>query len=121
MGLFCTDAHPTKTMINFNFWLIGAIVLVLTLYAFLKHFLLKRKTPARIHVDRDRIIAEVQKDVDRIVDEARQEIQKIAQAAERDLKERNGAQLASRETQTLQTHVTQDEQKRVVVRFIRNL
>jgi F0F1-type ATP synthase membrane subunit b/b' len=108
-------------MINFNFWLVGAIVLVLTLYAFLKHFFFKRKSVKQVSVDRDRIVAEVQKDVNRIVEEARQEIQSIARDAERDLKERHGDQAMSRDTQTLQTHVTQDDQKRVVVRFIRNL
>jgi hypothetical protein len=108
-------------MINFNFWLVGAIVLVLSLYAFLKHFFFIGKSGTPVSVDRDRIVAEVQKDVDRIVEEARQEIHRVARVAERNLKERHSDPLMNRETQTLQTHVTQDDHKRVVVRFIKNL
>jgi F-type H+-transporting ATPase subunit b len=71
--------------------------------------------------EHERIVADARKEVDRIVEQSRQEIERIARGVERDIKEHLADQVIERASRTLQTQMTQDDHKRVVVRFIKNL
>lgn len=72
-------------------------------------------------LERERIVTEAKADVNRVVEQARQEIERVARSVEREIKEHLADQVIDRASQTLQTQMTQDDHKRVVVRFIKNL
>jgi F-type H+-transporting ATPase subunit b len=71
--------------------------------------------------ERDKILAEAKRDVDRIVEQSRHEIERVARGIERDIKEKVADSVVDRAGTTLRTQMTEDDQKRVVVRFIKKL
>jgi F-type H+-transporting ATPase subunit b len=71
--------------------------------------------------ERERILAEAKREVERVVEQSRQEIERIARTIERQVKESITEQVIDRAGTTLRTEMTQDDQKRVIVRFIQNL
>jgi F-type H+-transporting ATPase subunit b len=71
--------------------------------------------------ERERIVAEARLEVDRIVDQSRQEIERVVRSVERDIKSRLADRVIDRASEHLRTEMTQDDHKRVVVRFIKNL
>jgi F-type H+-transporting ATPase subunit b len=72
-------------------------------------------------VDRARVLAEARREVDRVVEQSRQEIERVAKALEQQIKEGMADLVIDRAGHTLRTEMTQDDQKRVVVRFIEKL
>ena len=71
--------------------------------------------------ERDKILAEAKREVDRVVEQSRQEIDRVARSIEREIKEKVADSVVKRAGNTLQTQMTEDDQKRVVVRFIKKL
>ena len=71
--------------------------------------------------ERDKILAEAKREVDRVVEQSRQEIDRVARSIEREIKEKVADAVVHRAGNTLQTQMTEDDQKRVVVRFIKKL
>ena len=71
--------------------------------------------------ERDKILAEAKRDVDRVVEQSRQDIERVARSIEREIKEKVADSVVKRAGNTLQTQMTEDDQKRVVVRFIKKL
>lgn len=71
--------------------------------------------------DRERIIAEARREVERVIDQSRQEIDRVARTVERQIKENIADLVIDRAGNTLRTEMTQDDQKRVIVRFIEKL
>jgi F-type H+-transporting ATPase subunit b len=71
--------------------------------------------------EREKIMIEAKRDVDRIVEQSRQEIERIGRSVEREIKEHVADLVIDRAGNTLRTEMTQDDQKRIVVRFIQNL
>jgi F-type H+-transporting ATPase subunit b len=71
--------------------------------------------------ERDKILAEAKREVDRVVEQSRQEIDRVARSIEREIKEKVADSVVERAGATLQTQMTEDDQKRVVVRFIKKL
>ena len=71
--------------------------------------------------EREKILAEAKREVERIVEQSRQEIDRIARTVERQIKETVADHIIDRASTTLRTEMTQDDQKRVIVRFIKSL
>jgi F-type H+-transporting ATPase subunit b len=71
--------------------------------------------------ERDKILADAKREVARIVDLSRQEIERVGRTIEREIKEKVADSVVDRAGRTLQTQMTEDDQKRVVVRFIKKL
>jgi F-type H+-transporting ATPase subunit b len=71
--------------------------------------------------ERDKILAEAKREVERVVEQSRQEIERVARTIEREIKEQIADSVVERAGNTLQTQMTEDDQKRVVVRFIKKL
>jgi len=71
--------------------------------------------------DRERILAEARREVDRVIEQSRHEIERVAKAFEQRIKESMADLVIDRAGHTLRTEMTQDDQKRVVVRFIEKL
>ncbi len=72
-------------------------------------------------VERERILIEAKQEVGRVIDQSRQEIDRIARSIERSIKEDIADLVIDRAGQTLRTEMTQDDQKRVIVRFVKKL
>ena len=72
-------------------------------------------------MDKDKIVAEAKAEVARVVEQSRQEVERVARSVERDIRETLADKVIDRAGQTLQTQMSQDDHKRVVVRFIKNL
>ena len=72
-------------------------------------------------VDREKILSDAKREVERVVEQSRQEIERVARTVEREIKETIADQVIDRAGNTLRTEMTQDDQKRVVVRFIKKL
>jgi F-type H+-transporting ATPase subunit b len=68
--------------------------------------------------ERDKILADARRDVERLVDQSRQEVDRIARGIERDIKAKIADAVVDRAGHTLETQMTEDDQKRVVVRFL---
>jgi len=68
--------------------------------------------------ERENIIAETRRETERLVDQSRQEIDRIAHSIERDIKGRIADAVINRASHTLATQMTEDDQKRIVVRFL---
>ena len=68
--------------------------------------------------EREKILAEAKRDVDRLVDQSRQEVERIARGIERDIKAKIADAVVDRAGHALETQMTEDDQKRVVVRFL---
>jgi F-type H+-transporting ATPase subunit b len=71
--------------------------------------------------ERDKIVGEAKREVDRVIERSRQEIDRVARGIEREIKEKVADLVIDRAANTLRTEMTQDDQKRVVVRFIKKL
>ena len=72
-------------------------------------------------LDREKILAEAKREVDRVLEQSRQEIERIARTVEREIKENVADQVIERAGNQLRTVMTQDDQNRVVLRFIKKL
>src|SRR5262245_19349828 len=72
-------------------------------------------------VEREKILAEAHREVERVIEQSRQEIERIGRTIEREIKENIADQVIDRAGHTLRTEMTQDDQKRVIVRFIKGL
>jgi F-type H+-transporting ATPase subunit b len=68
--------------------------------------------------EREKILADARRDVDRLVDQSRQEVDRIARGIERDIRAKIAEAVVDRAGHTLETQMTEDDQKRVVVRFL---
>jgi F0F1-type ATP synthase membrane subunit b/b' len=68
--------------------------------------------------EREKILEEARRDVERLVDQSRQEVDRIARGIERDIKAKIADAVVDRAGHTLETQMTEDDQKRVVVRFL---
>jgi F-type H+-transporting ATPase subunit b len=68
--------------------------------------------------ERENILTEAKRDVERLVSQSRQEIDRIARGIERDIKEKIADAVIDKAGRTLETQMTEDDQKRVVVRFL---
>ena len=79
---------------------------------------LRAQADAESAGERDNIIADVKRDMERVVEQSRQEIDRIARGIERDIKEKIADAVIDRAARTLETQMTEDDQKRVVVRFL---
>jgi F-type H+-transporting ATPase subunit b len=82
---------------------------------------LSTETQKESLVDRERILADAKREVERIVAQSRDEIERVARTVERDIKEHVADLVIDRAGNTLRTEMTQDDQKRIVVRFIEKL
>ncbi|HEY2382642.1 MAG TPA: ATP synthase F0 subunit B [Terriglobia bacterium] len=71
--------------------------------------------------EREKILADAKHEVERVVEQSRQEIERVARAVEREIKEHVADQVIDRAGNALRTEMTQDDQKRIIVRFIQNL
>lgn len=71
--------------------------------------------------ERDKILAAAKHEVERVVEQARQEVERVARSIEREIKEHVADQVIDRAGNALRTEMTQDDQKRIIVRFIQNL
>jgi F-type H+-transporting ATPase subunit b len=71
--------------------------------------------------ERDAIVSEAKREVDRVIEQSRQEIERVARSAEREIKESIADMVVNRAGNALRTEMTEDDQKRVVVRFIKKL
>ena len=71
--------------------------------------------------ERDKILANAKHEVERVVEQARQEVERVARSIEREIKEHVADQVIDRAGNALRTEMTQDDQKRIIVRFIQNL
>jgi F-type H+-transporting ATPase subunit b len=79
---------------------------------------LKSQAHAESAKERERIMAEAQHEMERMVEQSRQEIDRIARGIERDIKGKIADAVIDRAGQSLATQMTEDDQKRVVVRFL---
>jgi F-type H+-transporting ATPase subunit b len=79
---------------------------------------LRTQADAESAKERENILAEAKRDVDRLVDQSRQEIDRIARGIERDIRAKIADAVIDRAGRTLETKMTEDDQKRVVVRFL---
>ena len=71
--------------------------------------------------ERDKIRVDAKHEVERVVEQARQEVERVARSIEREIKEHVADQVIDRAGNALRTEMTQDDQKRIIVRFIQNL
>jgi F-type H+-transporting ATPase subunit b len=82
---------------------------------------LKTEAEKESLVEREKILMEAKREVERVVEQSRQEIERVARTVEREIKETIADQVIDRAGNTLRSEMTQDDQKRVVVRFIKKL
>lgn len=71
--------------------------------------------------EHEKILSEARHEVERVVEQSRQEIDRLGRTIQREIKEKIGNAVVERASGTLQTQMTEDDQKRVVVRFIEKL
>ncbi|HET9131605.1 MAG TPA: ATP synthase F0 subunit B [Terriglobia bacterium] len=79
---------------------------------------LRTQADAESAKEREKILADARRDVDRLVDQSRQEVERIARGIERDIKAKIADAVVDRASHALETQMTEDDQKRVVVRFL---
>ena len=82
---------------------------------------LKSEAEKEVLVERERILTEAKRDVERVIDQSRLEIDRIARGVARSIKEEIADLVIARAGETLRTEMTEDDQKRVIVRFVRKL
>jgi F-type H+-transporting ATPase subunit b len=82
---------------------------------------LRAETQKESLVDRERVLADAKSEVERIIEQSQQEIERVARTVEREIKEHIADLVIDRAGNTLRTEMTQDDQKRIVVRFIEQL
>jgi F0F1-type ATP synthase membrane subunit b/b' len=71
--------------------------------------------------ERGKVVEEAKREVERVVEQSRQEIQRVARTAEREIKEGLADLVIDRAGKALRTEMTEDDQKGVIVRFIKKL
>jgi F-type H+-transporting ATPase subunit b len=79
---------------------------------------LRTQADAESAKEREKILADARRDMERLVDQSRQEVDRIARGIERDIKTKIADAVIDRAGHTLETQMTEDDQKRVVVRFL---
>lgn len=72
-------------------------------------------------VERERILADAKREIERVVEQSRQEIERMARTVESQIKEDVADLVIKKAENTLRAQMTQDDQKRVVLRFIKKL
>ncbi|HLQ76285.1 MAG TPA: ATP synthase F0 subunit B [Terriglobia bacterium] len=82
---------------------------------------LRKQADAESAQEREKILVEAKRDVERLVEQSRREIDRIARGIERNIKEKLADAVIERATRTLETQMTEDDQKRVVVRFLKKV
>ena len=82
---------------------------------------LKAEAEKESLLDREKILSEARREVERVVEQSHQEILRVARTVERQIKETIADQVMERASNTLRSEMTQDDEKRVVVRFIKKL
>ncbi len=82
---------------------------------------LRSEAEKEAHVEREKILAEARREVERVIEQSRQEIDRVARTVEREIKEKIADLVIDRASNTLRSEMTQDDQKRVIVRFIKKL
>src|SRR5215470_7107241 len=82
---------------------------------------LRGETRKESLAERERILADAKREVERIIEQSQQEIERVARTVEREIKEHVADLVIDRAGNTLRTEMTQDDQKRIVVRFIEKL
>jgi len=81
-------------------------------------FAMRTQADAESAKERENIVGETRREMERIVDQSRQEIDRIAQSIERDIKSKIADAVIDRASHTLATRMTEDDHKRIVVRFL---
>jgi F-type H+-transporting ATPase subunit b len=71
--------------------------------------------------EREKILAEARREVERVIEQSKEEIERVARSVERDIKETVADLVLDKATRTLRAEMTQDDHKKVVVRFVKNL
>jgi len=71
--------------------------------------------------DREKVLVEAKREVERVIEQSREEINRVARTVERQIKENIADLLIDRAGKTLRTEMTQDDENRVVFRFIKKL
>jgi F0F1-type ATP synthase membrane subunit b/b' len=79
---------------------------------------LRTQADAESAKEREKLLADAKRDVERLVEQSRQEVDRIARGIERDIKAKIADAVIDRAGHTLETQMTEDDQKRVVVRFL---
>lgn len=82
---------------------------------------LRSEAEHEARAEHEKIISEAKREVDRIVEQSRQEIERVGRDIEREIKETIADRVIDHAANTLRTEMTQDDQKRVVVRFIKKV
>jgi len=82
---------------------------------------LKTQADAESAQERETMLAQAKRDMERLVDQSRQEIDRIARGIERDIKGKIADAVINHAGRTLETQMTEDDQKRVVVRFLKKV
>jgi ATP synthase F0 subunit b len=82
---------------------------------------LRAQTQKESLADRERVLADAKREVQRVIEQSQQEIERVARTVEREIKEHVADLVIDRASNTLRTEMTQDDQKRIVVRFIEKL
>ena len=71
--------------------------------------------------EREKILTDAKREVERVVERSRQEIERVARGIEREIKETVADAVIERAGTRLRTEMTPEDQKGVVVRFIKKL
>jgi len=79
---------------------------------------LQAQADAESSQEREKILQEAKRDMERLVEQSHQEIDRVARSIERNIREKVADAVIDRASRTLETQITEDDQKRVVVRFL---
>lgn len=79
---------------------------------------LQTQADAESAQEREKIFQEARRDMEHLVEQSHQEIDRAARSIERDIREKIADAVIDRASRTLETQITEDDQKRVVVRFL---
>ena len=82
---------------------------------------LRSEAEKESRAEREKILAEARSEIERVVEQSHQEIERLARGLERTIKENVADLVIDRAGKTLRTEMTEDDQKRVVIRFIKQL
>jgi F-type H+-transporting ATPase subunit b len=82
---------------------------------------MRAETQKESVAERERVLADAKHEVERVIEQSKQEIERVARTVEREIKEHVADLVIDRASNTLRTEMTQDDQKRIVVRFIEKL
>lgn len=82
---------------------------------------LRTEADRETEAERHKVMSEARHEVDRVVEQSRQEIERIARGVQREIKETVANLVIDHAEARLRTDMTNDDQKRVVVRFVKNL